>query len=691
MAELPTDVRQCGHEGGRCATLRRDVGRPAPTSGGTPAPAATAGSPGPARTPTCGSGSPARRPPGAWTSSTTGPATSGPGGATPTRDGPGRRPGSHLDSVPDGGAFDGPLGVVSALRRASTAARARVRPGPAARRRRVRRRGGRPVRRGLRRVAAAHRRARRRPGPRARRRRRGHDGRGAARAGPRPRRARPRRGGAAPDRRRSSSCTSSRAGRCDDRRAGRRSAPRSGRTAAGGSSFAGEADHAGTTRLADRRDPMLAFAPRCSPRAAAAERHGALATCGKVGVAPNGVNAIPSRVTAWLDARGPRRRRPCGAVVGARWRGRRRGARGHRPRGVVDRTGRRSTRRCATGWPALLGDAPRLADRRRPRRRDPRRGRRARRRCCSSATRPGVSHAPAEHAERADCLAGVDALAGGRWPTWPGWTRDARAGRARLLPGGLARDVSFDGRRRPVHRRRPPAPPPATRARLPGRRRCPASPTPTPTPSTGRCAGAPTTRGGTFWTWRERMYAVAARLDPDSYLALARAAFAELALAGVTGVGEFHYLHHGPDGSPVRRPERHGRGAGAGRRRGRHPAHPARHLLPHRRRRTAARSRACSGGSATATPTRGRRGSPRCGDGPGLRIGAAATRCGRYRGRRCPSSAEAARRPPAARPPVRAARRERRVPGRLRAHPDRAARRRGRCSARPPRPCTRRT
>ncbi len=53
---------------------------------------------------------------------------------------------------------------------------------------------------------------------------------------------------------------------------------------------------------------------------------------------------------------------------------------------------------------------------------------------------------------------------------------------------------------------------------------------------------------GSFWTWRERMYAVAARLDPDTYLALARAAYAEMALAGVTCVGEFHYLHHPPDG-----------------------------------------------------------------------------------------------------------------------------------------------
>ncbi|MBB3084037.1 formimidoylglutamate deiminase [Geodermatophilus sabuli] len=55
-------------------------------------------------------------------------------------------------------------------------------------------------------------------------------------------------------------------------------------------------------------------------------------------------------------------------------------------------------------------------------------------------------------------------------------------------------------------------------------------------------------RAGTFWTWRERMYRVAARLDPDSHLALARAAYAEMALAGVTCVGEFHYLHHPPGG-----------------------------------------------------------------------------------------------------------------------------------------------
>ncbi len=49
---------------------------------------------------------------------------------------------------------------------------------------------------------------------------------------------------------------------------------------------------------------------------------------------------------------------------------------------------------------------------------------------------------------------------------------------------------------------------------------------------------------GTFWTWREQMYQVAAALDPDRYYALARAVYAEMALAGITSVGEFHYVHH---------------------------------------------------------------------------------------------------------------------------------------------------
>ncbi|MDY7085761.1 MAG: formimidoylglutamate deiminase [Actinomycetota bacterium] len=60
--------------------------------------------------------------------------------------------------------------------------------------------------------------------------------------------------------------------------------------------------------------------------------------------------------------------------------------------------------------------------------------------------------------------------------------------------------------------------------------------------------------GGSFWTWRDLMYQVAGRLDPDSYYGLARAVYGEMALAGITAVGEFHYLHHGPDGTPYADP-----------------------------------------------------------------------------------------------------------------------------------------
>ncbi|MFD7133680.1 formimidoylglutamate deiminase [Streptomyces sp. NPDC059894] len=59
---------------------------------------------------------------------------------------------------------------------------------------------------------------------------------------------------------------------------------------------------------------------------------------------------------------------------------------------------------------------------------------------------------------------------------------------------------------------------------------------------------------GTFWTWREVMYGVADRLTPETYHALARAVYAEMALAGITAVGEFHYVHHTPGGTPYADP-----------------------------------------------------------------------------------------------------------------------------------------
>ncbi|GAA1713954.1 formimidoylglutamate deiminase [Kribbella yunnanensis] len=60
--------------------------------------------------------------------------------------------------------------------------------------------------------------------------------------------------------------------------------------------------------------------------------------------------------------------------------------------------------------------------------------------------------------------------------------------------------------------------------------------------------GRTQTERGTFWTWREQMYAVASALTPDSYYDLARAVYGEMLLTGITAVGEFHYLHHAPGG-----------------------------------------------------------------------------------------------------------------------------------------------
>ena len=59
---------------------------------------------------------------------------------------------------------------------------------------------------------------------------------------------------------------------------------------------------------------------------------------------------------------------------------------------------------------------------------------------------------------------------------------------------------------------------------------------------------------GTFWTWREVMYSVADKLTPQTYHDLARAVYAEMALAGITSVGEFHYVHHAPGGTPYADP-----------------------------------------------------------------------------------------------------------------------------------------
>jgi formiminoglutamate deiminase len=59
---------------------------------------------------------------------------------------------------------------------------------------------------------------------------------------------------------------------------------------------------------------------------------------------------------------------------------------------------------------------------------------------------------------------------------------------------------------------------------------------------------------GSFWTWRDLMYRAAERLNPDRYRRLSRAVYAEMALAGITCVGEFHYVHHDAGGAPYANP-----------------------------------------------------------------------------------------------------------------------------------------
>ncbi len=176
--------------------------------------------------------------------------------------------------------------------------------------------------------------------------------------------------------------------------------------------FTGAADHAGTTRLADRRDPMLTFATMALTARKKARLAGALATVGKVTVLPNATNAIPARVQAWLDARAPGEEVLRATVEDI--------VRAVRERAARDATDVTVTRESYTpvvefagalrdriagvlgGVPVLPTgaghDAGVLAARvpaamlfvRNP---------------------TGVSHAPGERAEIADCLAGVRALA----------------------------------------------------------------------------------------------------------------------------------------------------------------------------------------------------------------------------------------------------------------------------------------
>ena len=324
----------------------------------------------------------------------------------PDRDGPGLVLGSHLDSVPDGGAFDGPLGVVSAFAALDL----------------LRERGFAPDRP----IAIAN-----------------FGDEEGARFGVACAGSRLITGALAPDRARAltdadgmSMGEAMRRADADPGALGRDEATlgRIGtfvelhveqgrglveldRPIAVGSAIRphgrwrielpGEANHAGTTLMADRHDAMVSFAELVLAVRDAAEKHGGVATCGKVSVAPNGVNAIASQITAWLDAR---HADPDGAqriVADVEATAERLGGRLHEE-SWTQATG--FDPELAGELSGLLGDAPVL---------DTGAGHDAgvlanagvRTAMLFVRNPTGISHSPAEFAEPEDCLAGVAALA----------------------------------------------------------------------------------------------------------------------------------------------------------------------------------------------------------------------------------------------------------------------------------------
>jgi beta-ureidopropionase / N-carbamoyl-L-amino-acid hydrolase len=176
--------------------------------------------------------------------------------------------------------------------------------------------------------------------------------------------------------------------------------------------FAGEANHAGTTRMEDRHDPMLTYAMTVLAANKQARLSGQRATFGRLDVRPNGTNAVPSSVTAWLDARADTSEHLEGLLADIERLGQDRAGRDGTtlsvttesvsPAVAFDRD--LATRIAApTGWPVIPTMAGHDAG------------------VLAAAGVPtamlfvrnptGVSHSPEEHADTADCLAGVEALA----------------------------------------------------------------------------------------------------------------------------------------------------------------------------------------------------------------------------------------------------------------------------------------
>ncbi|GAA1533225.1 allantoate amidohydrolase [Nocardioides humi] len=176
---------------------------------------------------------------------------------------------------------------------------------------------------------------------------------------------------------------------------------------------AGRADHAGTTRMEDRADPMLTYAMTALAANKQARLSGQRATFGRIDVRPNGTNAVPSHITAWLDARAESSEalaRLTGAIE-----------RQARERADRDGTSVEVTRESVSGevsfdaalrdgLAARLGDVPVL-----PTQAGHDAGILQDAGIASAMlfvrNPSGVSHSPYESAETADCLAGVAALA----------------------------------------------------------------------------------------------------------------------------------------------------------------------------------------------------------------------------------------------------------------------------------------
>ncbi len=308
--------------------------------------------------------------------------------------------------------------------------------------------------------------------------------------------------------------------------------------------FTGEANHAGSTRMADRKDPMLTYAMTALAANKQARLVDERATFGRVDVVPNGTNAVPSRVSAWLDARASSDEaltelvdvdHPPGERAG---RARRDVPRGDR--GVGVRLG--DLRRNAGRSRRLAGDPHRGG----PRRRDPvRRGHPDR-----DALRP--------QPDRRQPLAGGarrDPRLPGRRPRARGHPRAAGPMTSYLLErawvdGSVQDDVLVEVEDGLITLVEPGG---AGGTRLPGLT-LPGLVNDHSHAFHRALRGRTQRDRGTFWTWREQMYAVAEWLEPPTYEVLARATFREMVAAGYTSVTEFHYLHHRPDGTPYDEP-----------------------------------------------------------------------------------------------------------------------------------------